>query len=291
MRLLNNKGRDRLLFSKSNSYVANFFDDPSAYLQLGDNMYDLADPQTYANAARGVMDAGRQGIEGARQAYGNASDLAGKAWETGKQVVKSLPNIHENTGLADTYLNRMSKVNPKAYAPDMPQNMSIPERLYPPGFQMPDVPFERLSPEQLLDIDAGQALDVGSQIKDAEEQTGLPSRIAGGAVGLLGGLYGTGKAAEVASRKGMKIPSQLQNVYNKLPGINIGNMSANIYMANFAFSAKPILNSTVRKKATDAFNKKMGRLAQSGDLASSDANVRKSALANATKIKERMRKA
>lgn len=325
MKLLNTTRRDRVLFSKTYKY-ANFFDDPSSYLQLGDNIYDLADPQTYANAARGMADIGKQGMQGARQVYGVASDMAGKAWETGKQVVKSLPNIHDNTGLSDAYLNTMSRVNPNAYAPDMPTNTPIPERLFPPGFKTPDIDYQKL-PSM---IDPGMAADIA----ETEEDTGLPSKIAGTAAGVLGGLYGTGKAAELALKKGvpLRMPLPLQQVYSKLPGIDIPppdysigeafqaakalakdpsqyqefdkdrrgfidrlkgttNMAANSYMANFAFSAKPILNSTVRKKAIDAFNKKMGRLAQSGDLASSDSNVRKSALANATKIKERMRKA
>lgn len=62
-------------------------------------------------------------------------------------------------------------------------------------------------------------------------------------------------------------------------------------MANFAFSAKPIFNLNTRKKAMDVFGKKMSRIAASGDMASSNADVRKAALANVAKLKERMRAA
>lgn len=60
-------------------------------------------------------------------------------------------------------------------------------------------------------------------------------------------------------------------------------------LAEFKFSPKPIVNITAKKKALKAFNTKMGRLAASGDMVSPDSNLRRTALANASKIKERMR--
>lgn len=279
MNLLNKTNRQQVLFNNNYSYYANFFDDPSTYLKVGEEMYDLADPQVYGQAAKGVYNTGKQLYNQGKDLYGQAAQLTDRAMDIGKQTLKSLPNIQDNLGIKDAYLDVMSKVNPKAYPMETPEAIAVPKNLQ---MNLPDVAFGRLLRDKLLGIEAGDMVDAaatGAEIADKAQAIGQELQEDTGGRGLGLGSIGAGSAAT-----GAAISDRINRIKQKKEQ---ANMSAYSYMADFA--SQPIMNITAKRKVTKAFNKKMGRLAASGDMVSSDPNIRNSALAKAAKVKERMR--
>lgn len=291
--------------------TANFMNIDSLYTLMSNGQYyglpNVLPNDTLTNLSQQQLDNFLDSADSARKnpIWGDIGNLFSNSYEQIKnsQPVQNIGNIaNESFSNATQNLPKLPNIDLNSYNPFINNTPASVEGSY-----------ERLNPQELLNIKTGlSATDVPYQKLNQQEMLGLttgdvantnPALIAGelGAGGLAG-VYGINKIRNVIKPKYTPPPDFDYQAYERFRanpqkavrdskgfyGFSNGNKS---YMACFGFSAKPIPNLTIRKKAVDVFNKKMGKLASSGQLSSTDPLIRKSALQKVTKLKERIRNA
>lgn len=179
-----------------------YFADPTSFLQVGQNMYDLADPNTYANAAKGVVNNGRTLVSHVKDGLDYLDPR--NNWNDIVQGIDSVKDTVLNTGsmIKDGFNNAkevyndtiLDKFGTPSYGKEVPQNISIPQKLGSNplleniGNYLPknNQPLNSLVAPGYEGI-SGSDLHLANQIEQKDKQLGIgrTARVITG--GILGG--------------------------------------------------------------------------------------------------------